>query len=324
MNYLKEQLFQILRISRNKYFRIKFKSLQKKIIDRKHGQKDNFERLKRNFVDYYTKLQRYDITNFTTPLWKEFNKRLKKVFLPRPPFNFLQDPTIMVTMFATAGGKWLNEELQLLKKSFSKKELEFLLEEDYVGEPLILNKEFLTSHNSIDHLYHLAKYQTVTGIDLKKIKTIVEWGAGYGNMIKILRRLKSGKGTYILIDTPLFSCLQWLYLSTILGESTINLLADPSQTVKTNKINIIPLSILPFIRVEADLFISTWALSESSIFSQDYVNNHNWFGAEHLLLAYQENPTGFDDPVRVGKLASKMGARILDIEFLSGNHYAFI
>lgn len=71
-------------------------------------------------------------------------------------------------------------------------------------------------------------------------------------------------------------------------------------------------------------FISTWALSESSKYSQDYVVAHKWFSSKHILLAYQDSNEKLLDADRVGKLATDMGAIIEDIEFLPGNHYAFL
>lgn len=317
-------LFQILRIARSKYFRFKMSSSQNKLAKLKTKQKIQFYKLREKFFDYYKEINKNNVNRFVTKLWIEYNTKVEKNLLPYPSFSFLQDPTIMLTMFDTAGGEWLKKQISYLEDNISKKELKFLLEEDYVGDPLLLSKKYLTSHTSIHHLIHLIKFLNVTKCKLNNIKTIVEWGGGYGNMIKILKKFKKTPTTYIMIDTPLFSCLQWLYLSTVFGENNINLLKNKKDKIIKSKVNILPVSLLEEYKIKGDLFISTWALSESSKYSQDYVIKKNWFSSKHLLLAYQENKTGLYDPTRVGKMALRKGAILEKIEFLPGNHYAFL
>lgn len=234
----------------------------------------------------------------------------------------MKEPIITQTMFG-AGGKGIRNEMPFLEKKISRDELEALLEEDYVGDPLIINSTYLTSYKSILNLYHFIRFFDTTQCNLDQIATVVEWGGGYGNMAKIFKRLKSAPSTYIIIDTPLFSCLQWLYLATILGEESVNLLHNPEDAIHAEKINLIPICFLERHKISGDLFISTWALSESSKFSQDYVLTHKWFNSKHILLAYQDSSNILPDADRVGKIAASTGAVIQDIEFLAGNHYAF-
>lgn len=313
-----------LRIARNKLFRLKMRSTQAKLAKKKYYQKKTYAKISQDFSKNYNKLDSFGIDKFTTPLWKKFNARLEKILLPIPPFSFLNDPTIMLTMFATAGGDWMKKELAFLKKRIDEKKLKEVLEEDYVGEPLLLNSSYLTSHTAIHHLYHLVKFLTATKTRLENLNTIIEWGGGYGGLIRVLKKLKVSKATYIVIDTPLFSCLQWLYLSTIFGEKEVNLLLNPKDSIKKDKINLVSLPLLKDVKIDADLFISTWAISESSKYSQDYVVKSKWFGAKHILLAYQDNPSGLFNPSRVGRLAKDKDAIIEDMEFLPGNHYAFL
>lgn len=319
----KELITNILRFLRNKYLRLRHRKLHEKLVSKKLQQKNQFNAIKNNFSMYYEKLKRYNIDKFTTPLWKKFNKKIEKSFLPIPSFYFLNNPTIMISMFATRGGKWLKDELSFLEDRVEKKKLKYVLEEDYAGDPLLLNSSYLTSHTAIHHLYHFVKFLNVTGCKVNTLNTIVEWGGGYGSLIRLLKRFIPKKVTYIIIDTPLFTSIQWLYLYTIFGEKEIGLLLGPEDKIQKNKINLVALPFLNNLNIKSDLFISTWALSESSQYSQDYVLKSDWFGAKHLLLAYQDNPTGIFNPSRVGRLAENKGATIEDIEFLPGNHYAF-
>lgn len=321
---IEENLYNLARILRSKYFRARFSTSQDKLRRAKKNQRDRFDKLKGSFSDKYAKLENYNIDKFTTPLWKKFNNSVKKSLLPVPPFNFLNDSTIMLSMFATAGGRWLKKEISSLENKIDKKKLKDILQEDYVGDPLLLNSYYLTSHTVVHHLHHFVEFLDKTKTKIDDLNTIVEWGGGYGSLIRILKRFNSKKRTYIIIDTPLFSCLQWIYLATIFGEKEVNFILSSKDKIKENKINILPVSFLNDIKFKADLFISTWALSESSKYSQDFVLKKNWFGAKRILLAYQDNPAGLFNPSRVGKLARDKGAIIEDIEFLPGNHYAFL
>jgi hypothetical protein len=300
------------------------RSSQAKLAQNKKAQGKLFHDLQDNFTSTYQKLKKFDISQFTTPLWENYNRELEKVFLPHPSFSFLKDPVIMKTMFVIAGRRWLKTELTLLEERIPRNKLRFLLQEDYVGDPLLLNPTYLTSHNSIHHLYHLIRFLDKTRCNLDQVDTIVEWGGGYGNMAKILKRLKSAPFTYAIIDTPLLSCVQWLYLATIFGERNVHILQNTENTIHIHKINLVPICFVNQHKINADLFISTWALSESSKYSQDYVVANDWFHSRHILLSYQDSDEKLPYAGRVGKLARSIGAVIEDIEFLPGNHYAFL
>lgn len=324
MLQIPESIAELLITTRSQLYRRHYKKSHDKLAQKKACQKETFNKLRQSFLDKYEKLNQSPIDNFVTPFWKKYNTKFENILLPYPEFSFLSNPKIMYTMFMTTGGKLLTEELKFIENTIKNAKLKIILEEEYVGNPLLLNSQYLTSHTVIHHLYHIVKFMLTTKCNLDKINTVVEWGGGYGSMIRILKRIQNHHTTYIMIDTPLFCCLQWLYLSTILGEKNINLLHDKKDKIKANKINILSLGLLDNYQIKTDLFISTWALSESSKFSQDYVLSKNWFKAKHLLLAYQENPVGLYNPARIGKLAKKKGAIIEDIEFLPGNHYAFL
>ena len=286
-------------------------------------QKDLFFSLRKRFPEEYNKIRDSDISKFTLPLWDDFNKSVERVFLPTPPFSFLRDKVIKKTMFVTAGRKWMSEQLAFLEERLPRKQLEAVLREEYAGNPILLNAAYLTSHNSIHHLHHIMRFLSATKTDLDEIHSVVEWCGGYGNLAKIFTRLTSLPPTYVIIDTPLFSCIQWLYLATCLGEEHTNLLTTREDQLQPGKINLVPLCLVNQAYVNADLFISTWALSESSRFSQDYVVQRKWFNARHLLLAYQESGKDVPDAERVEEMAKGNGAVIEGMPFLAGNHYAF-
>jgi len=285
-------------------------------------QKKNYESLKTKFNGFYNNLRKYDIHKFTTPSWNEYNNEIEPSFLPFPSFSFLNDPVIRSTMFVSSKVKWIREELKFIESSFSVSELRYLLLEDYIGMPELSNLRYSTSNTTIHHLYSISKFLHTTKCDLNEISTIVEWGGGYGNMAKILLRLIKKKITYIIIDTPLFSCIQWLYLASIHGSQNINLIQNSNDKIEPLKINLLPVFFIENYALRANLFISTWALSESSKSSQNFVAKSKWFNSEHILLAYQVSNPAFPDAGKIETLAKDSGLNIERIQHKPGNSYA--
>jgi hypothetical protein len=288
----------------------------------KSKQRGRFEALSKEFAPTYNLIKTHDISSFVSPLWRGVNAEMEKLFTPAPSFNFLTNPVLKHQMFVEAGGRWLEEQLSFLEKNIPRNRLKFLLMEDLAGDPRLMNATYLTSHTSIHHLYHLIRFADKTGCDFEKIENVVEWGGGYGNMAKIFRRLRP-TSTYCIIDTPIFSTLQWLYLSTVLGVENVNLLRRSDDVIQSGKVNVVPLCFVDQLQLRADLFLSTWALSESSSVAQDYVISRRWFEADHLLLAYQDTSEAAPTAGRLGEIAARAGAATIDIEFIPGNYYAF-
>jgi len=290
----------------------------------KRWQYSYFKKLHKKLPLLYKSLAKYDADHFMTPHWRKFNERLETCLLPMPNFSFLRNRAILNTMFTTAGGNLMKSELKFLREQYSKKQLEMILDEDAVGRPVLMDHGYSTSHNTIHHAYHLAKYLDCTHKNLSQINTIVEWGGGYGNTAKLFRRINNKPHTYILIDTPLLICLQWLYLATILGPENIHIIANHNDKIRPNKINLLPVGLVGAVAPRADFFISTWGISESSPEAQDFVKSKSWFGAQNLLIAYQESNDTLPHAGRIKDLVLQSGAKIRGIEFLPKNYYAFL
>lgn len=301
----------------------KTKSIYNFITKTKSYQFNNYELLKGKFSGIYHNLRKFDIQKFTTPLWDKYNNNIETAILPFPLFSFLNHPVIRVTMFLTSHVKWIKEELKFIEKKYNFNELRSLLLEDYIGMPEISNLRYGTSNTTIHHFYSICKFLDITKCALNEINTIVEWGGGYGNMAKILLRMINKKITYIIIDTPTFSCIQWLYLSSIFGIDNVNLIEKLNEKIKPQKINLLPVCFIVQYKLNTDMFISTWALNESSKNSQDFVVENNWFNAKHFLLAYEEGSETYPFSHRLNKFAVNLGLEIEKIKHLPGGSYAF-
>lgn len=282
---------------------------------------NTYRQLRSSFSSDYRKTQH--LTSYQTPLWDSFNTRAEQCLLPFPAWSFLRNTVLRQTMLIQKRGNLLLSQLEYIVQHWGAPQAHALLPDPAFGNAPIDNIPFATSHNTIHHASHLALWEHHTGKSLSNISTIVEWGGGYGNLARLCSHLNP-KSTHIIIDTPLFAQLQWLYLSVTLPNRTVTRLTNPEQNIQSGHIVIIPVGLIDAISVpQADLFISTWALSESSRAAQDFVAHSNWFGARHLLIGYQERNEQLPDSDYLGVLAQRDGATILPIAHLKRQFYAF-
>jgi putative sugar O-methyltransferase len=290
-NMLKRKLISIKNISQNLFNKYKAKKYSKNYNKLNREETDNFTKNYKFYKETYLN-NKNSIINASKPfvlkIWSDYTKNIEKYFLNNFNTDFLLNDDIRETMFIRP--KWQNQQLEYLNKKYSKEKLKIILKEEKIGQPFISNQEFNTSANNIHLLNHLTKFKEKINFDFKDSKNIIEWGAGYGSMIKILFRMNSNI-TYTLIDLPIFSFIQAVYLSNIFGKEKINLIINDNQAIAENKINIIPVNKKILSKINHpnyDVFISTWALSESNEYSQNFVQNSNYFNSKYLLIAHQE------------------------------------
>ncbi|WP_111509313.1 hypothetical protein [Mycobacterium kyogaense] len=242
-----------------------------------------FDRLAAQFAEKLAAVQECTTTRYVRADWAQRNADLASFLLPVPPWDFLRHPAIRYQMFV--GDRLLHHELPYVLAHLDDVSL---LTEDPVGMPPTVEVpggSVRTSSNTVHQLHHLLRFQEATGRPLRDIDTIVEWGAGFGSLARLLIRCHGGEPTVVLLDTPVFSALQWLYLSATIGAERVELHTTAPVTVARGRINVVPIGLMSDMDVAADLFISMWALNESTPAAQRDVVQRDWFGADQLLLA---------------------------------------
>ncbi len=267
-----------------------------------------------NFWELYNYLPD-DPDEFVTPFWKEKLDKIGSEFKPEPKVNFLQNGTITNTMFMSMCDR-VRQEYAYLKKSLTKSRLELLLTECLIGCPTTNDFDgIMTSSNTVHLLYHIIKYQNETDNNIPE--RILEWGGGYGNACRLFHKMSS-KLTYTIIDVKFFTCVQRMYLTQIYGKDKINV-----GSYKEGKINLIPLGLLSELDIEAEMFISTWAISESSDIAQKYLLQKEVYKAKQFLMAHQgaSGPFPFADNLK--QLINKEILFEEEIDLLPGNFYLF-
>jgi hypothetical protein len=245
--------------------------------------------------------------------WATRNAQLEADLLPRPRPDLLAHPAIRFQMFV--GSRYLVHELPYVLARVGDAGL---LAEDDVGAPPLApvpGTQLATSSNTVHHLHHLLRYEELTGRRVRDADVVVEWGAGYGNLAKLLGRLHGASPTVVLIDTPVFSAVQWLYLAAALGEDSVVLHTRAGQRPARGCFNVVPVGLAAGLDVRADLFLSTWALNESTQAAQALVIGRSWFGAESLLLGMHAGDPLAPDLLAAGALQAALG------DFMPGQCY---
>jgi len=194
-----------------------------------------------------------------------------------------------------------------------------LLREDYIGLPKITDAHYMTSANRAHHAYHLAAYENLTKKSIYNCDCVIEWGGGYGDLARIIRRVNN-RITYISIDLPELSALQYVYLFSLEGEDAVNLVL-PGTKIIPRKVNIVPVTaaLQGKIEIFGQAFISTWALTECPKEIQVFVFKKAFFSSSQILMAYK-----IDKDNHIRELLSGVSCVLKPIVILGdGYEYAF-
>lgn len=272
---------------------------------------ERFNRLSGAFAERLAAVRPFGEPAFVRADWAERAEVLAGALLPRPPLGFLRLAPIEFQMFV--GARYLSAELPYVLDRVPDVRL---LEEDPVGQPPVTSvRGVTTSSNTVHHLHHLLRFEELTGRPLAGVASVVEWGAGYGNLAKLLLRLHGGSPTLVVIDLPVFSAVQWLYLSSVLGEERVVLHDEPGAAVAAGRVNVVPVRLAGTMALDAELFVSTWALNESTRAAQRFVLDREWLGAEALLLGMHRGDPFAEDVLAAGARAVPLG------DWMPGQHY---
>ena len=252
---------------------------------------------------------------------KKFNKEISSLLKSENLKNFLRKNFIQ-KMFFLQNRIFILKELNEIKKSKKWKIYKKLLIEDPVGNPIRYFLYSKSSGNRINHVYHLSVIENEFKINLSKnIKTVFEFGAGYGCMARIFSKL-SKEIKYICYDTDYVNLLQFYYLK----HNNLNV-----GFHKNNKFYLT--SNLKKSRNNNDLFIANWSLSETPI------NYRNKFfkvisSSKYILICFQENFENIDNLKYFNLLKKKLSNKykiVIKINrfykgniFYKQNHYFFI
>jgi len=151
--------------------------------------------------------------------WLKNISKLESYFLNQMNEAFISNKVISDTM-VFADREVHKLELKNILAVFDKSTVEEVVSKG-------LNTAFLPGSyrrssliNSTHHFYHLMRFEQRTGKEIKDIKSIVEFGGGYGNMARIVQNFGSFN-SYTILDLLLVSCIQYVFLSDVSGNDKV-------------------------------------------------------------------------------------------------------
>ncbi len=252
---------------------------------------------------------------------EEFNHKISFLLKSKDIKNFLRKNFIQ-KMFFLQNRLFIIKVLADIKKSKRWGIYKKLLIEDHIGNPLRYFLYLKSSGNRINHVYHLKILEEELNINLKKdIRSVFEFGAGYGLMVKIFSKINK-KIYYTCFDTSYVNLLQFYYLkhnNLDVGFSKQKKIYLTSNLKNLNEKN--------------DLFLANWSISETPInFRKKFINTIK--KSKFILICFQERFEDVDNLKYFNnlkkKLSNKFDVNIIKNKYYKGNlffkqkHYFFI
>lgn len=223
---------------------------------------------------------------YVHPYWQATKEEIKNFILGAPERNFLGHWDIGYNMVRRGMGPAQSYEICYLEHCISQATREQLskFRESNFG---LLDRDcyqFNCSSNTLGHLFYAAKV-----LEHKKnlpLKIITEFGAGYGNLAHIFKSIVPN-ATIFLIDLPEILALQLLFLSSSMPNTKIILHSEIPAEFEENALHLIPVHLVEELNIKTDLFISTFAISESTQYIQEMAVNKNFFDAQMVYITGQ-------------------------------------
>jgi hypothetical protein len=155
-------------------------------------------------------------------------------------------------------------------------------DESPVGAPIDDCPQLGTSVASLNKLYYFSRIIA----DRPALQTIVDFGGGYGLMAHILAQLIEPMPTLIIVDLPELLALQYIFLRAS-GIPVAPHTKAGAIAVEEARVNLVPAQNVANAAFECDLFLSTFALSETPRALQRLVADRHFFGAGSLYIVGQ-------------------------------------
>ena len=223
---------------------------------------------------------------FVHPHWKDACHAIMNVLDGVPNSNLLANPVIARTMVRQGFTVSQEYEVTYIKHCLRRQTYDKLMSyrEPAFGNLEMTCPELRCSTNTLGHLFYAAKASELFACE--QFNVIVEFGGGYGNLAWVLKHLHP-RATVVVLDLPEFLAVQYLFLSSICENVRVVLHARRDVTIQHGAINLVPVFYCDGLQLNADLFISTFALSETPASMQQRIWGNGFFNARNVYLAGQ-------------------------------------
>jgi putative sugar O-methyltransferase len=229
---------------------------------------------------------------YVHPYWQKVRKEMQKFLMTKLGEDYLRSNLILHNLGGGRGGitKDKQEKLSyILSKNDKVRQFMQTYTDSRVGKPILyrnisFNKSMIVP-SSLDYIYYLAR---IVRDFNSHIETYVCFGGGYGGFSRIVR-LYNPKATVLIIDLPEMLALQQLYHA--INFPTLPLVSHfkPSQHILEGGLNLLPVWWLRKINWKPEIFISTFALTETTDYLIKEVIKTNLLSAKHIFILGGKN-----------------------------------
>ena len=221
--------------------------------------------------EFKDNLQRLRIsTDYVDDYWNSVCNDLLKIYCSESAFSkFGQNEIIINTMIGDPVRNMYSKFRDLI---------DFQIEEDLLEEwfgNFRLNvPKFNTTGQRLGHIYIARIIEDILKEENEAVVTVNEVGGGFGGLARTLEKRIQAE-IYTIIDLWQLLPLQRAYLNL-------------TRNTKSTKYEFVPVQD-NFSTQDANVFISNWALTESTMKMQQYVVDSQFFGAKHVFIACQND-----------------------------------
>lgn len=247
---------------------------------------------------YENLLQGFNVYNnpdkgYVFAYWQSLRNKIERVLRAAPrgnENNFLTVLPIDGQMIRSGFGKAQEYEASFLKHCVSPSTKDILkkFSETSLGGLPFDCKDFNCSINTLGQLFYAGRI--IDTHPVGTLNTIFELGGGYGCLARIFLQVLPNI-TYVIFDLPEYLAVQHLYLQTSLPD--VKLYAHNEMPEKLHPgIHLIPVSMIEQFNHKTDVFVSAFAVSESTKELQVAVAKKAFFDATTSYIMGQLNGWG--------------------------------
>jgi hypothetical protein len=252
------------------------------------------------------------------PHWEERRACIREYLLRGPDSEFLRQKDLVDTMIIEDGGTasmWARAHVLIGDQAWQR----FFMD---VRDPemggLQRCQDLHFSAPTLLALYHMTRLHQGLNLFSDPPEVTVEIGGGFGNMTRLIRKAVGGR-TQVIVDLPEMLAVQYLFLASVVGEDAL-----ATDHYAPGKINLVGLGRLGELDVQADLFVSTFALTETPFaFQQHIACERNYFEAPWVYITACRQDV-FADPVQVEYLHSRARPRVIRRDWMDPRLYEVI
>lgn len=236
----------------------------------------------------------------TEPEWVRYQRELRSFVASRDPRLFIQWRVIASTMFFRGN----EEELRFLQGLPASGGYMNAIAESPIGAPDRYPAFPASSGNLIHHAYSIAQLEQTFALSVRSLKTVIEFGGGYGSLARYI--YQSGfDGNYVILDLPEFSLLQEYFLTSLTDlQLAVDRTGHPGSRRSVSLVSSPNEYRARVAGQPMDLFIATWSLSESPVAFRETILEIT--GApKFFLIAYHEKFNDIDNRTYFEGFAAK-------------------